>query len=89
MAKKAKPKAPPQLVPEEPPRTPDTRVLIVRANVLLGNRARGDELGASPREELRALVGDYPSPAQAARWKCYLKSVVDDEIFDDDLERTG
>ena len=63
-----------------PPSVPATLPALDRAIVLLGNRAKG-ELRASVRAELSTLVGTYPDPPTALRWKTALKSIRDDEIF--------
>jgi hypothetical protein len=82
MGKRKNSKAPAALIAEEPPNTPTYRDQIQRAIVLLGNRSNGLNFGAKARAELVALVGGYPSPPTAARWKLALKQVVDDPIFD-------
>jgi hypothetical protein len=82
MAKRRTSKAPAALSAEEPPSTPTYREQVQRAIVLLGNRSNGLDLGAKARAELVALVGGYPTPPTAARWKLALKQVVDDPIFD-------
>lgn len=63
-----------------PPSVPQQLAQLDRAIVLLGNRVKG-ELRASVRSELLGLVGRYPDPATAARWKSALKAIRDDEIF--------
>jgi hypothetical protein len=63
-----------------PPKLPLDHARLDRAIVLLGCRSRG-ELRLSKRDELVALVGLYPEPSLALRWKTALKSVRDDEIF--------
>jgi hypothetical protein len=65
---------------ELPPIVPSDRDALDRAIVLLGNRAKG-ELRQSIRSELIGLVGRYPDPATAQRWKTTLKGIRDDEIF--------
>jgi hypothetical protein len=57
-----------------PPRTiPTIADQRERAIMLLGCRSNGDELHAAKRDELIALVGAYPPPRIAARWKAWLK----------------
>jgi hypothetical protein len=67
--------------PELPPIVPSERVALDRAIILLGNRVKG-ELRQSIRSELVGLVGRYPDPTTAQKWKTSLKSIRDDEIFD-------
>lgn len=57
-----------------PPRViPTTIEQRDRAILLLGCRSNGDELRNATRDELVALVGAYPPPRIAARWKMWLK----------------
>ncbi len=56
-----------------PPRVPSELPELDRLVVLLGSRARGDNLAAPRRKELVALCGAYPDPATAARWKTELR----------------
>jgi hypothetical protein len=71
----------PDLTPELPEVTPNSRSQLQRAIMLLGTRAKGLELNESTRQELIALVGAYPEPTTAASWKRELKAIQDDEIF--------
>ncbi|MEE8408652.1 MAG: hypothetical protein V3T05_03510 [Myxococcota bacterium] len=51
-----------------PPLVPDTLEGIERGIMLLGNRTK-TPLRRKARDELKALIGAYPNPAQAAAWK--------------------
>ena len=54
-----------------PPKIPEGEE-VVRALELLDRRTEG-ELEKETREELKALIGIYPSEAQAMAWKQALK----------------
>jgi hypothetical protein len=56
-----------------PPELPETLAELDEARLLLGQRGRGDELGPKPRAKLVSLIGAYPSPALALRWKRSLR----------------
>ncbi len=66
-----------------PPRIPEQRKDIERAMLLLGNRWRTD-LNPKARKELEALVGRYPSRAQAAAWKTALRGLREEMVALDD-----
>lgn len=60
--------------PIPPPRIPvddDARQVAI---MLLGNRSNGHDFRPAKRNELIELVGAYPDPDLAARWKAWLKS---------------
>jgi hypothetical protein len=59
---------------DNPPRIPETNEELDRAIVLLGSRAK-TETTTKVRNELEALVGTYPTQAEAAVWKSRLKSI--------------
>lgn len=48
------------------------------ARNLLGQRARGDELGNKARRKLDELLHTYPSPKVARQWKRDLKELRDE-----------
>lgn len=54
-----------------PPKMPEGEELV-RAIELLNSRIEGD-LEKESRDELKALIGIYPSQAQAMAWKQALK----------------
>lgn len=72
----------PKNQPRLPPIVPTTRVALDRAIVLLGARAKGEQLRACKVQEIVGLLGRYPDAVAAAAWKSELKRLRDDEIFD-------
>ncbi len=58
---------------DTPPRTPETDEQLDRAIMLLGSRTKV-EATTKVRAEIKALVGAYPTQAQAATWKSQLKA---------------
>jgi hypothetical protein len=57
-----------------PPRVPTELATLDQAITLLGNRTKND-LGDKPKKQLLELVGAYPDPATAARWKAELRQI--------------
>lgn len=74
--------ATPNNTPRMPPIVPPSRTALERAILLLGCRARGEDLRASKVQELVGLLGRYPDRVTALAWKTELKRIREDEIFD-------
>lgn len=55
-----------------PPKVPDTIGELTLALMLLGHRTKGPVRGQA-RSKLEALLGTYPTEAEANRWKRSLK----------------
>ena len=93
MAKRKNAKAP-EPIPDLPPALPSELEQLERAIILLGARSKGLELTTKPRAELFALIGAYPRPTTASRWKSTLKSVKDEwkpppKVDNTELARAG
>jgi hypothetical protein len=59
---------------QTPPLIPENLTDLERAINLLGNRVKSD-LKMKSRQELEQLLGAYPTVAQSAIWKQFLKSL--------------
>jgi len=57
-----------------PPRLPQSSEELERVITLLGNRKQA-ELNPSARNELRELLGVYPTAKKAASWKSVLRRI--------------
>ncbi|MGH9959433.1 MAG: hypothetical protein ACREBC_20290 [Pyrinomonadaceae bacterium] len=64
---------------ELPPRLPQDETELHRAITLLGSRKQ-TELKAHARNELKRLVGVYPSVEQASYWKRVLRRATRDQF---------
>ncbi|RYZ16886.1 MAG: hypothetical protein EOO70_03380 [Myxococcaceae bacterium] len=57
-----------------PPRVPTELAQLDQAITLLGNRTKS-ALTEKPRKQLLELLGAYPDPATAVRWKAELRQI--------------
>ena len=79
--KAKKPKKPtPLVIAQEPPVIPTDVPDLERAMMLLGQRAKGQDLKAKAQAQLRELIGAYPKAETAAVWKTLLKQVRADVL---------
>jgi hypothetical protein len=62
-----------------PPRLPQTGEELERFITLLGNRKQA-ELNPSARDELRELLGVYPTVKEAAPWKSMLRRICSEVV---------
>jgi hypothetical protein len=62
-----------------PPRLPQSSEELERVITLLGNRKQA-ELNPSARNDLRELLGVYPTVKEAASWKSMLRRICSEVV---------